>query len=142
MIPRLLPFLLLSSICLSTEAAPTALINTTIAGARVSYLAVRLNDPHIKVQVEVCQGFPSGDEPFSDMVRRLRPVAAINGAYFSKQTKQPVGDIVRDGRVLYRGDFGTALSLTPNRVPAIRRVVLGHATDWGVRKRCSAAARP
>lgn len=130
MIYRLLCLLFLCALCLPGGAAPTALLNTTVAGARVSYIAVCLTDPHIKVQVEVCRNFPSGDEPFASMVQRLRPLAAINGAYFSKQTKQPVGDIVRHGQVLYRGDFGTALCLTSNGVPTIRRVVLGHAMDW------------
>ena len=125
-----LPVFLLFFLCHPTVAAPTALINTTVAGVRVSYIAVRLTDPHIKVQVEVCRGFPGGDEPFASMVQRLRPLAAINGAYFSKQTKRPIGDIVRHGQVLYRGDFGTTLSLAAGGVPTIRRVVLGHAMDW------------
>ena len=130
MVRCVLSLLLLLASCLSAGAAPTALINTTVDGARISYIAVRLHDPHIKVQVEVCQNFPGGDEPFTSMVKRFEPLAAVNGSYFSKQTKLPIGDIVRTGQVLFRGDFGTAFSLSPEGEPSIKRVVLSHATDW------------
>ena len=123
----LLALLLLS---LSAGAAPTALINATVDGAQITYIAVRLHDPHVKVQVEVCQNFPGGDELFSSMVHRLTPLAAIDGAYFSKLTKLPIGDIVRAGQVLFRGDFGTAFCLSPDGEPSIKRVVLSHAMDW------------
>jgi hypothetical protein len=116
--------------CVPAFAAPTALINATVEGAKITYIAVRLHDPHIKVQVEVCHDFPGGDEPFPSMVHRLAPLAAINGSYFSKQTKLPIGDIVRDGQVLLRGDFGTAFCLTADGEPSIKRVVLSHAMDW------------
>jgi len=127
---RFLLCVLLLIIALPGVAAPAALVNATVAGARISYLAIRLHDPHIKVEVEVCQNFPGGDEPFESMVKRLGPLAAINGSYFSKQTKLPIGDIVRDGQVLCRGDFGTALSIRADGEPSLRRVVLSHAADW------------
>lgn len=111
-------------------SAPTALISGTIAGVPVTYIALRLNDPRISVRVEVCRGFPGGDEPFAAMVGRLRPVAAINGAYFSKATKQPIGDIVQDGRLVHSGRMGTALAISDTGMPTVKRVVWGHAADW------------
>ncbi|MDQ2688278.1 MAG: phosphodiester glycosidase family protein [Armatimonadota bacterium] len=97
----------------------------------MTYIALRLPDPRVSIRVEVCQGFPGSDEPFPALIQRLHPVAAINGAYFSKSTKLPIGDIVQDGRMLYSGRMGTALAVSPDGIPTIRRVVWGHAADWG-----------
>lgn len=97
-------FLLLSGFLLCLMAvlpcrasSPVALLSSKVAGVPVTYIAVRLHDPRVAVRVEVCQSFPDGDEPFASMIQRLRPVAAIDGAYFSKATKRPIGDIVRQG---------------------------------------------
>jgi exopolysaccharide biosynthesis protein len=84
----------------------------------------------VLVRVEVCRGFPGGDEPFPSMIQRLRPIAAINGAYFSKATKRPIGDIVRDGQLLHSGRMGTAFAISAGGVPSVHRVVWGHAADW------------
>lgn len=109
---------------------PVALLSAKVAGVLVTYIALRLHDPRVTVRVEVCRGFPGGDEPFASMIQRLHPVAAINGAFFSKATKLPIGDIVREGRLVHSGRMGTALALSAEGVPSVRRVVWGHAADW------------
>ncbi len=64
------------------------------------------------------------------MLRRARPAAAINGAYFSKTTKAPIGDIVLKGRLVHKGLMGTALAITRDNRAIMRRVIWGHAEDW------------
>ncbi len=121
----------LNSPLLCRAGSPVALLSARVAGVPVTYIALRLHDPRVGVRVEVSQGFPGGDEPFPSMIQRLHPVAAINGAYFSKATKLPIGDIVREGRLLHSGRMGTAFALNADGVPTIRRVAWGHAADWG-----------
>lgn len=52
----------------------------------------------------------SGEE-FSEMIRRLRPYAAINGTFYDKQMK-PLGDIVIDGKLVNHGAYRHALAIT------------------------------
>lgn len=123
-------FALLSLVTVCRADAPTALLSARVAGVPVTFIAVRLKDPRIVVRPEVCQNFPGGDEPFGAMLQRLRPLAAVNGSYFSKQTKCPIGDIVRNGRLLHSGRMGTALMIDGEGNAKIARVTWGHAADW------------
>lgn len=117
---------------LSASAAPSpvTLHQETVVGVSVTYVAVNLNDPRVRVRVEVCRGFPGKDEPFDAMVQRLNPTAAMTGAYWSRATKIPIGDIVIDGKVVNRGHMGTALALTRQNQPRIGRVPWGRTVNW------------
>lgn len=42
-------------------------------------------------------------ETFASMVRRTRPLAAINGTYFDPCSGRPVGGLVRNGKVIFDG---------------------------------------
>ncbi len=125
-------FLCLPQVTQAQRAArpPISLNTANVAGISVQYIALRLDDPRIVVRPEVCSHFPGGDEPFSHMIGRLHPFAAINGTYFSKATKAPIGDIVIGGKIVHQGMMGTAFALSDTGVPTIRRVIWGHATDW------------
>src|SRR5207249_1284565 len=70
------------------------------------------------------------DEPFADLVRKSRPVAAINGACFDKQTLHPIGDLVQDGRVRHSGRMGTVLAIDARGRGEIRRVPWGRTLAW------------
>jgi exopolysaccharide biosynthesis protein len=100
------------------------------AGITVRTIEVNPQDPRIRVTVATASGFPRGDEPFGSILARYHPILAVDGAYFSKRTLAPIGDIVVDGRVVYQGMMGTALALTSNGEAVIRRVVPDHAMDW------------
>ncbi len=109
---------------------PVAYIKTSIEGVPVQELRVNLKDPAVRVGVVLAQGFPGGDEEFGSMVKRADPVAAVNGAYFSKETKKPIGDIVINGNLVNTGLMGTALALTSDGRPDILRVVRSRHMDW------------
>jgi exopolysaccharide biosynthesis protein len=99
-------------------------------GIAVRTIEVNPQDPRIRVTVATASGFPRGDEPFSSILARYHPILAVDGAYFSKRTLAPIGDIVVDGHVMYQGMMGTALALTSSGEAVIRRVIPDHAMDW------------
>jgi exopolysaccharide biosynthesis protein len=111
---------------------PVTLENVSAGGARVRLMTVRLTDPSVRVGVVLSKGFPGSDEPFDQMVRRTRAFAATNGAYFSKDTKKPIGDIVVGGLQVNTGLMGTAFTLTSDRKPDIIRVVRHRHYGWGL----------
>jgi exopolysaccharide biosynthesis protein len=42
-------------------------------------------------------------ETFASMVRRTKPLAAINGTYFDPRSGRPVGGLVRNGKIVFDG---------------------------------------
>ena len=107
-----------------------ALRERRAAGIAVRTVEVNPQDPRIRVTVATASGFPRADEPFASILARYHPILAVDGAYFSKLTLAPIGDVVIDGRILYQGMMGTALALTSSGEAVIRRVVPDHAMDW------------
>jgi exopolysaccharide biosynthesis protein len=107
-----------------------ALRERRAAGITVRTVEVNPQDPRIRVTVATASGFPRADEPFASILARYHPILAVDGAYFSKLTLAPIGDVVIDGRILYQGMMGTALALTSSGEAVIRRVVPDHAMDW------------
>src|SRR2546423_14205327 len=110
------------------QSQPDRLTTTTAAGVGVRVISVDLADPRVRVSVQATA--PGRAEPFEAMVARSRPTIAVNGAYFSKSSLQPIGDIVCGGRLVRKGMMGTALAITNDNVAIIRRVKWGHAEDW------------
>jgi exopolysaccharide biosynthesis protein len=102
----------------------------TAAGIRVRTIEVDPHNPRIRVSIATAQGFPRHDETFGSMLGRVRPIVAIDGAYFSERSRQPIGDIVVNGRLRYAGMMGTALAMTRGGDATIERVVRDHRADW------------
>ncbi|MDE2126658.1 MAG: phosphodiester glycosidase family protein [Armatimonadetes bacterium] len=115
-------------VCAATP--PTSFEVTEAAGVPVRIIRVDLRAPGVRVEVGLAHGFPRGAEPFSSMVARMHPIAAINGAYFSRSTMAPIGDVVEDGVVRCQGMMGTALAIGAGNRALIRRVTPAHAEDW------------
>jgi exopolysaccharide biosynthesis protein len=128
MIARILS--LFVALALPRSEPPDALLAVTAAGIPCRVIRVNLADPRVRVSVQTANGCPSCAEPFSTLVARSRPAIAINGAYFSKETLKPIGDIVSNGRLVTKGLMGTALALTRDNEAIIKRVKWGHAEDW------------
>jgi exopolysaccharide biosynthesis protein len=103
----------------------------SVLGTEVHILTVNLNEPSVRLGLSLAEGLPSGDEPFTDLVRKHgRPVAAINGTFFDKQTLRPMGDLVIGGQVFHHGRQGTVLAFTKDRRASIRRVPFGRTQDY------------
>lgn len=100
------------------------------ADVPVRVIRVNLADPSVRITVQTSKGCPGSAESFDSMVARSRPTIAINGAYFSKSSLAPIGDIVINGRQVVTGMMGTALAVTRDNQAVIRRVKWAHAEDW------------
>jgi exopolysaccharide biosynthesis protein len=123
--------LLLAATLLTARPDPTDTLYTrTLDGVPLRVIVVNLRDPRVRVSVATARGFPYGHEEFEAMVRRERPLLAVNGAYFSKDTLKPIGDIVSGGRLLHKGLMGTALAIAPDGRAVIRRVQRHKTQDW------------
>jgi exopolysaccharide biosynthesis protein len=66
---------------------------------------------NVRVKPAVSRHFPSGSESFETMVKRLKPLAAINGTYYDERNR-PLGDIVIEGQVVKRGAQRHAFAIT------------------------------
>ncbi|HEY3414187.1 MAG TPA: phosphodiester glycosidase family protein [Armatimonadota bacterium] len=78
-----------------------------VHGVTAQVVTVNLNDPHLAVTVGLARGGIGHSESMASMMRRMQPAAAITGTFFCVRSLLPVGDIVRNGRTVYRGPAGT-----------------------------------
>jgi exopolysaccharide biosynthesis protein len=102
----------------------------TAAGIPVRVVRINLADPRVHISAQVSSGCPGNWEDFEAMVARSKPTLAVNGAYFSKGSLKPIGDIVAGGKLVSSGMMGTALAVTKDNEAIIKRVKWGHAEDW------------
>ncbi len=107
-----------------------SLLYQIAAGVPVEIIRVNLASPHVQIGVTVAKGMPHGAESFQRLLSRSGATAAINGAYFSKSTLEPIGDIVIGGIMVCRGWMGTALSITKDKQVSIKRVRRGFGENW------------
>ncbi|MBS1706968.1 MAG: phosphodiester glycosidase family protein [Armatimonadetes bacterium] len=101
-----------------------------VEGAPCRVIEVNLDSSEVRVGVVVSYGFPDADQSFGEMVKISGATYAIDGAYFDKTTKHPIGDIVVDGKLLHKGLMGTALMIDPHNNVDIRRVERHRTQDW------------
>ena len=109
---------------------PETMFNTISAGVPVRVARINLADPRVHISAQVSHGCPGNWEDFETLVSRSRPTLAVNGAYFSKGSLKPIGDIVCGGKLVSSGMMGTALAITRDNDVVIKRVKWGHAEDW------------
>ena len=93
-------------------------------------MMVNLKDPRVEVGVITANGFPKADETFQSMIARENPTLAVDGAYFDKTTKIPIGDVRERGQTLFEGMMGTCLAIDGLNQCHILRVTKGHAMNW------------
>lgn len=101
----------------------------TAAGVRLHVITADLRNPRVVVSPALAAGGIGTSETFSAAMRRLGPVAAVNGTYFDKKTLRPVGDIVIGGRLVYFGGTGTAIAIAKDGVDCIR-LPKSRRLDW------------
>lgn len=129
-LPALL-MLLAFSFCPRAEARqPDRLLYLKAEGVECRVISVDLKSPSVRVTVLTARGFPGTAEPFGTLLARHKPTIAVNGAYFSKATLRPIGDIVANGELLHKGLKGTALAITRENEAVIRRVQPNKTQDW------------
>ena len=120
-------------ICLSLVSfdEPIVRFQKTIDNVKLDVIQANMSRPELGVKIILAAGFPDSDETFETMVKKAPGVlAAINGAYFDKNTKKPIGDIWTEGRLVRKGLMGTAFCITNENVMDIQRVVRHKGVDW------------
>jgi len=98
--------------------------------AKVDVVTVPMSSGTYRVDVILPSGFPGTDEDFASMVKRPGLVAAINGAYFDRNSKKPIGDLWSGGKLRHFGAMGTALTVTADGTLDIARVQRHKRVDW------------
>lgn len=106
------------------------IVRTDMRVGGVPVTTLRANLAMVQVKPIVAMGFPGADESFTSMIERARPIAAVNGAYFSTQTLLPIGDIVIGGQLVHSGRMGTALAFDQAGKPDIIRVQRHKTLRW------------
>lgn len=102
----------------------------TVARTSIHVVTVNLNDRSLRLDLSLAKGLPKGDEPFSSLIAKMNPLAAINGTFFSKQSLKPTGDLVKDGKLISFGGMGTAMAADPDNNVSFQRVDWGRQMDW------------
>ena len=104
-----------------------------VLGVGINVVEADLSDPEVRLGAMVARGGIGTAEAFRQMVRRARPTAAITGTFFGMGNNIPTGDLVINGKPLFRGFIGTAVAITEgNLVSFIPTQYKGRATDWSL----------
>lgn len=94
-------------------------------GAR--YVIIDVSSGDYRAKPAVAKG--PGGEDFAAMMQRLKPHAAITGTFYDTDYR-PQGDIVADGKVLYRGHHRHGIGFTSSgKIRFVERKV-NHRIDW------------
>lgn len=99
-------------------------------GVPTHVVTVNLNDPRIRVSVNLARGGVGSSERFASMIHRLMPEAAITGTFFDNASLLPVGDIVARGKTLYRGPAGTGFAVRADNTVLFQPRKWGRTYDW------------
>ncbi|MBI3909905.1 MAG: phosphodiester glycosidase family protein [Armatimonadetes bacterium] len=104
-----------------------------VLGVGVNIIEANLRDPDVRIAAMVARGGIGHAESFASMVRRARPTAAITGTFFSLRSREPTGDLVINGRNIFRGFIGTAVAITQgNLVTFIKTRYKDTSVDWSL----------
>lgn len=79
----------------------------------INVVEIDLNAQNISMEVVTPKDKLGGSEKFTDMIKRKKPMVAINANFFNSYTNlEPLGTIVKDGRILFLGNTGTTVGIT------------------------------
>lgn len=101
---RLWLFIITFGLACSLTVAVTGIISRPkglLGKLRVHYVIIDLSRGNYSVKPSLA--IKDKYESFEEMMTRLKPYVAINGTYYGGSKNLPLGDIVADGRIIYRG---------------------------------------
>ncbi|MEP0814810.1 MAG: phosphodiester glycosidase family protein [bacterium] len=114
----------------ASHSAEVTFRTEDVFGVKCRIISIPMSGKEYRLNVEVARGFPGTDEEFPEYIKRTNPIAAINGTFFGKNNLIPVGDIVKDGKLIHFGGIGTALALTKNNEVRFIDVERWQHMDW------------
>ena len=104
-----------------------------VLGVGVNVIEADLDDPEVRVTAMLARGGIGRAEPFGAMVQRTRPTAAITGTFFGIKNHIPTGDLVINGRPVFRGFIGTAVAITEGNLVSFIPTRYGDTgVDWSL----------
>lgn len=66
--------------------------------------------PGVKIRPVMARRSSEGGQSFLDMVKSLKPYAAINGTFYDENYR-PLGDVVIGGKIVNRGHYRNAIAI-------------------------------
>ena len=104
-----------------------------VLGVGINVIEADLSDPEVKLAAMVAEGGIGTAERFGRMIHRAKPTAAITGTFFGTQNHIPTGDLVINGKPIFRGFIGTAVAITEgNLVSFVPTRYKDGSTDWSL----------
>jgi len=102
----------------------------TVSGCPVDAVYANLDNRSVRLTSAIPESGPGSLESFGSFVRRLQPTAAINGTFFCRSSKLPIGDIVIAGNLAHAGGTGTAMCITADNRVCFRTPARWVRQDW------------
>jgi hypothetical protein len=103
----------------------------TVLKVGINVIEADLSNPNVRVGAMVARGGIGTADRFSAMVRHAQPTAAITGTFFGIRNRIPTGDLVINGKPLFRGFIGTAVAISEdNTVSFIPTRYKDQEIDW------------
>lgn len=84
--------------------------------------------PEVKIRPVIVRNGKTIGDLFSNVIRKHRPYAVINGTYFDENMR-PLGDILIDGKLVNRGHYRNAVAFTKRGKVVILHVKSGRL-NW------------
>ena len=85
-----------------------------VAGVNAHTVNIKMSDTSIQIRPAFAWGIPGKRQLFKDFISDYNPLAQITGPYFGMADGLPVGDIFIDGKGLFDGFIGSALTVNKN----------------------------
>jgi hypothetical protein len=101
-----------------------------VAATWAHVVTVDLNDRDVEVTLVLAHDDIGRAESFASMIHRTKPDAAITGTFFGVKGLLPIGNLTRDGRLLYPVATGTTLAITRDNRAVLLPTTAGKELDW------------
>jgi exopolysaccharide biosynthesis protein len=104
-----------------------------VLGVGVNVIEADLDDPEVRITAMLSRGGVGTAERFGAMIQRAQPTAAITGTFFGIKNHVPTGDLVINGRPVFRGFIGTAVAITEGNLVSFIPTRYGdQSVDWSL----------
>lgn len=106
------------------------------AGIRLHVIQADVRRSDVNLAIVTSKKGIGSREPWSTLIDRSRPVAAITGTYFDTISGIPIGSIGVGGKLVHNGFIGTGFSYMPNgglnmqSIPPLRTFDFTGAETW------------
>jgi len=97
---------------------------------RVHVVSIDLNDRTLKITPALAGNAIGRRQSFVGFMARHHPLAQITGSFFSLRTAYPIGDLVIDGKIVFRGPVGSALAIRPDNQAEMLNIPYGWTYSW------------